>query len=177
MECAILSSSLTCDQYFMSNLPSKRRPVRRRSVAETEPATDASTPIPTGPGSSGDASCGHGKCYGPQCSVRYVGPTSHLRDHHAMHASRGMTHVWMAAIVTGTALVLTGALAFTSVQAKEVERQARQEFMQKQDWGKVTQRLEAMEKAMRDIRELCAKAGSMPTPRPLPPSSTSTNAQ
>jgi hypothetical protein len=50
--------------------------------------------------------------------VRYVGPTSHLHDHHIIHAARGVAHVWTAAIVAGLAVVLTGAIAYTAVEAQ-----------------------------------------------------------
>lgn len=52
------------------------------------------------------------------CKVRFVGPTSSMRDHHIMHAARGVTNVWTAAIVAGLAVVLTGAIAYTAVEAR-----------------------------------------------------------
>ena len=49
--------------------------------------------------------------------MRYVGATSQIRDHHMMHAAKGSVHIWTAAIVTGLALVITGAIAFNTAQA------------------------------------------------------------
>lgn len=93
--------------------PKPKTPVRRTKKA-------AISPPPEGPvggmSSAMDPSCGHSDC-GRMCNVRYVGPTSHMRDHHIVHAARGVAHVWTAAIVTGLAIVLTGAIAYTSVQA------------------------------------------------------------
>ncbi len=80
---------------------------------------DAGSPMPVGPTGGMDTSsptCGHDGC-GPMCRVRYVGPTSHINDHHIIHAARGVANVWVAAIVAGLAVVLTGAIAYTSVQA------------------------------------------------------------
>jgi len=81
-----------------------------------------SSPIPKGPcgGSSFDeinSLCGHSGCGGGKCNVRYVGPTTHLRDHHIIHAARGASHVWTAAIVAGLAVVLTGALGYAAFGA------------------------------------------------------------
>jgi len=75
----------------------------------------ANTPAPCGPGST----CGHSGCEGGTCSVRYVGPTSHPRDHHVQEAAQGARHVWTAAIVAGLAVVLTGTVAYTSAQAQD----------------------------------------------------------
>jgi len=60
--------------------------------------------------------CGHSGC-GKTCNVRYCGPTSPMHNHHIVNASRGVAHVWSAAIVAGLAVVLTGAIAYTAVQA------------------------------------------------------------
>ncbi len=72
----------------------------------------ANSPAPCGPGST----CGHSGCEGT-CKVRYVGPTSHPRDHHAQEAAQGTRHVWTAAIVAGLAVVLTGTIAYSAVEA------------------------------------------------------------
>src|SRR5688500_1369972 len=85
---------------------------RRRSMKA------ASTPIPCGPGST----CGHDGCSGPTCRVRYVGPVSSLGDHHDFTASRGSTHIWAAAMITSLALVVTGAVAFQSVEAAQTKQ-------------------------------------------------------
>ncbi len=57
--------------------------------------------------------------------VRYVGPTTHLNDHRLIHAAKGLSNVWTAAIVAGLGVVLTATIAYGSVQAQE-ERHAEQ---------------------------------------------------
>ena len=74
------------------------------------------SPTPSGP--IGGAPCGHDGCE-RFCKVRYVGPTSSLHNHHIIHAARGASQVWTAAIVAGLAVVLTGAIAYSAVQAAE----------------------------------------------------------
>jgi hypothetical protein len=54
--------------------------------------------------------------------VRYVGPVSSIGDHHAFHAARGSTHIWAAALITSLALVVTGAVAFQSVEAAQTKK-------------------------------------------------------
>ena len=88
-----------------------KRTVRRAPVKKA-----ANSPAPVEMGSAMNPTCGHDGC-GRACNVRYVGATSSIRDHHVMHIARGMQHVWTAAIVSGLAVVLTGAFAFTAVQA------------------------------------------------------------
>jgi Tfp pilus assembly protein PilN len=51
-----------------------------------------------------------------------VGPVSSLGDHHAFTASRGSTHIWAAALITSLALVVTGAVAFQSVEAAQTKQ-------------------------------------------------------
>lgn len=70
--------------------------------------------MPSGPGSS---LCGHSGCV-DQCAVRYVGPTSHPRDHLLHKAAYGAGQVWTAAIVAGLAVVLTASIAFAATQAE-----------------------------------------------------------
>lgn len=64
------------------------------------------------------STCGHSACTGGKCNVRYVGPVSHIRDHHVVHAARHASHVWSAAIVAGLAVVLTGALGYAAIGAE-----------------------------------------------------------
>jgi len=96
-----------------------KRPKQKRTVRKTP--KESSSPIPCGPtgGSMEDMSsrCGHYGCTGGTCNVRYVGPTTHMRDHHIVHAARGASNVWTAAIVAGLAVVLTGAIAYTALGA------------------------------------------------------------
>ncbi len=100
----------------------------------------ANTPAPCGPGST----CGHSGCEGGTCSVRYVGPTSHPRDHHVQEAAHGARHVWTAAIVAGLAVVLTGTIAFSAVDAatQNATQTERQQIMQ---------RLEKVERMVQDL--------------------------
>jgi len=86
---------------------STKRPRRIKAAGSPEPMESMSNMGP---------SCGHGGC-GLSCSVRYVGPTSPMHNHHIVNAARGASQVWTAAIVAGLAVVLTGAIAYTAVQA------------------------------------------------------------
>lgn len=65
------------------------------------------------------STCGHSACSGETCHVHYVGPTSHLRDHYMVHAARGASHVWPAAIVSGLAILLTGVFVHAAVIPSE----------------------------------------------------------
>ncbi len=93
--------------------------IKTKRPAPRRVRKDAGSPTPVGPTGGMDTSsstCGHDGC-GRMCNVRYVGPTSHINDHHIIHAARGVANVWVAAIVAGLAVVLTGAIAYSSVQA------------------------------------------------------------
>ncbi len=92
----------------MATTTPKKRPVRRKKAG--------SSPIPAGP--TGGSTCGHSGCKAT-CRVRYCGPTSPMHNHYIVHAARGVAHVWTAAIVSGLAVVLTAAIAFTAVNAQE----------------------------------------------------------
>lgn len=61
--------------------------------------------------------CGHSGC-GGSCNVRYAGATTHVRDHYIHQAAQGVKHVWMAAVVAGFAVVVTGSIAYTAAQAE-----------------------------------------------------------
>ena len=96
-----------------------------------------------------DPACGH-SCCGARCNVRYVGAVSFPRDHHVLHAARGVANIWTAVVITGLATVLTGAIAFTSVQAKmESQSLSRGEYMA------MMQRVSQMEKALQDMQTIC----------------------
>lgn len=124
------------------------------------------SPIPKGPGSY--PVCGHSGC-GAQCQVRYVGLTSHIRDHHALHAARGITHIWAAAIVTGLAVVLTGVVAYSSVSAKSSDRGASQA-----DWARITARLQQIETSLQETKVACASRASDETATDLLSATSST---
>lgn len=87
----------------------KTKTTSRRSPSK------ASAAIPVGP--VGGSTCGHDGCE-RACRVRYAGPTSPIHNEHIIHAARGASQVWTAAIVAGFAVVLTGAIAFSAVQAE-----------------------------------------------------------
>lgn len=127
----------------------KRPAPRRRSVA----MEDASSPAPTDIGPV----CGHDSmsCSGGTCGVRYVGPTTHIRDHHAVHAARGVSHVWTAAIVSGFAVVLTGAIAFTAVNA-QVEAAAAKPAPAAD--AVMASRLDRLERLVLETRDACKTA-------------------
>jgi hypothetical protein len=132
-----------------------KKPARRRVIKA------ANSPEPTGPvgGSVPDEpmepQCGHMGCKDGSCGVRYVGPTSHMRDHHIVHAARGITHVWSAAIITGLAVVLTGAIAWSSAEAKTAAAPTNQSDLR--SLAKKIDRIEAMIKAMNDKCQVQAK--------------------
>lgn len=120
---------------------------------------DCGPPVPSGPrgGFGGDGECGdcgHSKC-GKTCNVRYVGPISLIRDHHIWHAARGVSHIWTATIVTGVALVLTGVMAYTIVDAQttrdsQIEQNAAQTQMRQ-----LIQRINQMDQTLRQVQANC----------------------
>ena len=123
----------------------------QRHFSSTKLMAAASSPTPDAMGAFN--ACGHEGCHEGGCKVRYVGPVSHLRDHHALHAARGVVHVWTAAIVSGLAVVITGFLAYGAVQARTVAppvvRGPSPEMLA------ITQRLDRMEEMMRTTIERC----------------------
>jgi hypothetical protein len=139
----------------MEELKPKKPAARRRRVMKA-----ANAPEPTGPvgGSMSDeptgALCGHSDCTGGNCNVHYVGPTSHLRDHHIVHAARGISHVWSAAIITGLAIVITGAIAFTSAQAATTSAPSAGSA----DLRGIAQRLDRIEGILRTMGDKCTTA-------------------
>ena len=106
--------------------------------------------------------CGHSAC-GEDCKVRYVGPVSHVRDHHILHAARGMTHVWPAAIVAGLAVVLTGTLAFTAAQARtEAQIDAASKSLRAglgRDVNEMVLQIEELKKQLTEMSASCTRSG------------------
>lgn len=90
----------------MTVLKTRKRVIRKKA---------ANSPEPTG--YSSFSACGHSHCK-DRCVVRHVGPTSHMRDHHILHAGRGVAHVWTAVVIAGLAVVLTGAIAYSAANAQ-----------------------------------------------------------
>lgn len=131
-------------------MKTKKRVGGSRSLAEM---ADAASDIPNG-GLSEDSACGHGSC-GASCRVRYVGPTSSMRDHHILHAARGATHVWSAAIISGLAVVVTGVFAYSSVQARESTARVSASPSEHQH---IIERFDKMEKKLEMLQTSCDNA-------------------
>lgn len=93
------------------------------------------------------AACGHSHC-GETCNVRYIGPVSPIRDHHIMHVARGVSHVWTAAIIAGLAVVLTGAVAYSSVNASN---QQKEEIRSAQSTGMILDKMQSLENKIKDL--------------------------
>ena len=85
----------------------------RKRVIRTRKAANSPEPI----GNQSFSTCGHSLCT-DRCIVRHVGPTSHIRDHHILHAGRGVARVWTAVIIGGLALVITVAIAYSTANAQ-----------------------------------------------------------
>lgn len=97
----------------------RRRPVasRRRSLTVDTSSFDDSVSSVAEPMAAYAPVCGHEGC-DTSCNVRYVGAVSQITDHHIVKASHATSHIWAAAVISGLAVVLTGAIAYTSVQAE-----------------------------------------------------------
>jgi len=87
----------------------------KKSTGGRKRASAANTPIPHG------STCGHSGCK-TSCNVRYSGPTSHPRDHLLHKAAHGASHVWMASVVAGLAVVVTMSIAYAAAQAESAPR-------------------------------------------------------
>lgn len=139
--------------------------VRKRAVRKS-----ANSPAPAPINEELMASlCGHSHC-SDRCRVRYIGPTSHIRDHHILHTARGVAHVWTATIIAGLAIVITGAAAFSVVNAQNRETadlrsaQTTEQVMDKLDV--LEARLDGMEK---NLMERPAAQGEMASPEEVFP--------
>ncbi|MBP6944426.1 hypothetical protein KBD61_03220 [Patescibacteria group bacterium] len=130
----------------------RRRPVKAVMAAASSPVMDPKTMFNT---------CGHDSCSPSACNVRYVGPVSHMRDHHALHAARGVTHVWTAAIVSGLAVVLTGVLAYSAAQA-QTRRAPTATAPQTADTRLLMERLDRLEVMVREVAQRCVSMEDMP---------------
>lgn len=129
----------------MTKATPKKRVTKRRAKAANSPSPSSG---------SGCAPCGHADCK-DRCRVRYVGPTTHIRDHHILHAARGISHIWPAVIIAGLAVVITTAIAYSAVNAQntqneqELVQNSTQQILNKLD--KLETRINVMEQ---DIEEL-----------------------
>ncbi len=150
----IIDASFIC----MGDMKTKRTVVRRRTVKA------ANSPEPSGPvdnfynSMSSGPSCGHEAC-GVSCNVRYAGPTSSISNHHILHAARGVSHIWSASIITGLAIVITGALAFNAAQASSDTRNTAGQNKVEQNLGReivrMNQRLDEMQKMLQSMKDQC----------------------
>lgn len=127
--------------------------VKKKTVRRVK----AASPMPSGAGS---APCGHeGNCTAMGCRVRYVGPVSHMTDHHAFVAARASSHIWMAAVVTSLALVVTGAVAFNSASAEQSKRAQilSQQNANRDDISKLQEQLNRIERNTKQSLEALTK--------------------
>ena len=88
-----------------------------------------------------------------------------------MHAAYGATHIWAAAVVAGLAVVLTGTIAFSSVQAKSERDIAalRNDSLTSDDLSRVMEKLAQVESDLNNVKTLCAPhaaSGSASTTNP-----------
>jgi hypothetical protein len=130
----------------------KAKPTARRTKKA------ANSPAPSG---MGGTTCGHSAC-GTTCNVRYCGPTTHIRDHHIVHAARGVAHVWTAAIVAGFAVVLTGAIAYTAVQASTSSDVSLGTVLS--EVRDLNARLDAMQASLIQLKAQCTAKGTQCLP-------------
>lgn len=153
---------------------SPKKPIRRAPVRKA-----ANSPAPamgSGMGASSGPTCGHDGC-GTACNVRYVGPTSHMRDHHIVHTARGISHVWTAAIVAGLAVVLTGAVAWTAVDAQQKTTMDPNVAAVREGVDKLGKRMDRMEDLLKQLMSQCKASAATCSPTdggsaPKPGSST-----
>jgi len=113
------------------------------------------------------AACGHSHCQ-DRCRVRYIGPTSHIRDHHILHTARGVAHVWTATIIAGLAIVITGAIAFSAVNAQNQYQDA-QRVAQSTD--QIINKIDTLEHRMAALEKSQAELGQQTPPTPVTPNS------
>ncbi len=147
----------------MSDVSTPKKAVRRRKAG--------STPIPTGPGNTN--TCGHdGKCTPNACAVTYAGPVSRMHDHHMIVAARATSHIWPAAVITSLALLVTGTVAFSGVNAgvDSNTRALQKQAANRSDIERIVQQLNRIERALADqntapeptAREIMDKMNGLP---------------
>lgn len=139
----------------------KRRTVRRRAPAAMDVSV-SSTPEEM------SSVCGHSTC-GESCNVHYVGPTSQVTDHHVYRAAHSASHVWAAAIISGLAVVLTGAVAYSSVEASSASSTNDTPAIVQSEVDRLVERLNTVELQLRDVQTACAAGGQNELPT-APPS-------
>lgn len=131
----------------------KKATTKKRVIKKTAKAANSPSPSKCGP-------CGHSNC-DERCRVRYIGPTTHVRDHHILHAARGISHIWPAVIIAGLAIVLTGAVAYQAVSA---QNQQNEEKMVQNSTEQILNKLDSLETRIdvmeRDIEGLFRAQGN-----------------
>lgn len=149
--------------------PTRRRTVSRRAAA-LEPTSDETSAAPGGMSSAG-ADCGHAGsgCNGGVCQVHYVGPTSQISDHHTMRAAHASSHIWAAAIVSGLAVVLTGVVAYSSVEASSTQQEAYVEETNRTDMDAMFERINSLEATIQSMKESCAAVNPTNNLPTIPP--------
>ncbi len=123
----------------MKTVTPKKRVIRKRVKAGNSPSP--SSMAKCGP-------CGHTDC-NETCRVRHIGPTSHMRDHHVLHAARGVAHIWSAVIIAGFAIVLTGAISYHVANA---ENQKSEQVYRQNSTEQIIQKIESLERRL-DVME------------------------
>lgn len=138
---------------------SLKKTVAKKRVPAKKPAANSPVPSVLAP------VCGHdGHCSGTSCNVRYVGPTSQLSDHHVTHLADASLHIWPAAVVTGLALVVTGAIAFQSVRAESTKtaQQLQRQNANRADVARIIDQLNRIERVTTETRDFL-KGDEAPT--------------
>ena len=152
--------------------PTRRRTVSRRAAAvEPDMMSDETSAAPGGMSSAG-ADCGHSGsgCAGGVCQVHYVGPTSQISDHHTLRAAHASSHIWAAAIVSGLAVVLTGVVAYSSVEASTAQHEVVAQDANRSDMDQMFERINSLEAAIQSMKESCAAANPTNKLPVVPPS-------
>jgi hypothetical protein len=137
----------------------RRRPLasRRRTVTVDTSSFDDSVSSVMEPMAARAAVCGHENC-DTTCNVRYVGAVSQITDHHIIKASHASSHVWAAAVISGLAVVLTGAIAYTSVNAESSNSPAaiQASMATHDDINTLLDRIERLQTQVEQARQACA---------------------
>jgi hypothetical protein len=123
----------------MKTVTPKKRVIRQRVKAGNSPSPNSISKC--GP-------CGHSEC-SDNCRVRHIGPTSHIRDHHVLHAARGVAHIWSAVIIAGFAVVLTGAISYHVANA---ENQKTEQNYRENSTEQIINKIESLERRL-DVME------------------------
>jgi len=74
-----------------------------------------------------------------------------MRDHHIVHAARGISQVWTAAIVAGLAVVLTGAIAWSAVDAQVRTTTDPTQALIRESFTALNRRMDSLEGMLRQL--------------------------